>query len=78
MGRRESDEGATHRVNDAPGLPPVGLPTLSGHWASCPAPLAMPPVHHDVDPFDSSHRTREVLVQTLIAALDHDQQPETG
>jgi hypothetical protein len=65
-------------MNDAPRLPPVGLPTLSGHWTSFPAPLAMPPVHHDVDPFDSSHRPGDVLVQTLIAALGHDQEPETG
>jgi hypothetical protein len=36
----------------------------------------MPPVRHDVDPFDSSHPSREVLVQTFITALDHDQEPE--
>jgi len=65
-------------MDDAPRLPPVGPPPLSGHSTGFPAPLAMPSVHHDVDPFDSSHRPGEVLVQTVLAALDHDQEPETG
>src|SRR5574342_174789 len=74
----ETDEAASDGVNDVTGLPPVGPPTISAHWAGLPAPLATPPVHHDVDPFDSGHRPREVLVETFIAAPDHDQEPETG
>ena len=65
-------------MDDAPRLPPVGPPTLSGHSTSFPAPLAVPPVHHDVDPFDSSHRPGDVLVQAFLAAVDHDQELETG
>jgi hypothetical protein len=65
-------------MDDAPRLPPVGVPTLSGHSTSFPAPFTMPPVHHDVDPFDSNHRPGDVLVQTFLPVLDHDQKPETG
>jgi hypothetical protein len=61
-----------------PGLSPLGLPALSAHRAGLAPLLAMPPVHDDVNPSQSGHRSDEVIVQTLIAELDHDQEPEIG
>ena len=54
------------------------MPALSGHRAGIAPPIAIPPVHHDVNPVESSHRPDEVVVQILIVELDHDQEPETG
>jgi hypothetical protein len=53
---------------------PLGPPALVAHSGSPPAALTTPPFHDDLDLGDLGHGSPEILEETLIATLDHDQE----
>ncbi len=57
---------------------PLGSPALFAHSGTPPAALATPPFHDDLDLGDVGHGSTEILVETPIATLDHDQELDPG
>jgi hypothetical protein len=69
----EPNERASHGVGDAAISPSVSLPPFESHGTVFMAPLAVPPIHDDLDRAVFGHGPCEVLVQTPILTAHHDE-----